>query len=305
MDAVISYNVPHLFGEGGVMPWGFLIVLHFFLSGLSAGAFLTSAAASAIDGVKYRKMATVGAYMSFLALLADIPLLILDLDRPLRFINMLFHFNVTAPLSWGVLFITGLFIFSLLNILIMSGNEAVAKMKSAILCIGSILAIGVSAYTAIALNIATNARPIWANGIVIPLFIVASIITGTAAVSLVLALTGDEKPSLSCLGSTNAVLVLAQLIMVVSLLISISTSSPISQELAHIMLKGDMALLVWGGLLFIGLVSPMFILWMTTMSKKEGSIGSGTSALVSVMILTGVFILRYLIVYGGQILPLT
>lgn len=305
MDAIISYNVPHLFGEGGAMPWGFLIVVHFFLSGLAAGAFLTSAAASSIDGTKYKKMSLVGAYLALLALVVDVPVLILDLDRPMRFINTLFYFNPTAPVSWGVLLISGLFLFSFLNLLLQSGKGALMKAKAPILCIGSILAVGVSLYTAIALNIATNARPIWSNGIIIPIFVVASIMTGAAAVSLIIALFSEDKEGLSCLGSTNAILVFAQFIMVVSLLISISTSSPISQELAHILLKGEMSMLVWVGLLLVGLVIPMFILWMNMMSKKEGGPNSGVVALVSIMILAGVFILRYVIVYGGQILPLT
>ena len=50
MNAIVTYNVPHM-----VEPWGMLIVVHFFLSGLAGGSFITSAAASLFNEERYKK----------------------------------------------------------------------------------------------------------------------------------------------------------------------------------------------------------------------------------------------------------
>lgn len=300
MNAVVTYNVPHM-----VEPWGMLIVVHFFLSGLAGGSFITSAIASYFDETKYKRTASIAAYLALLALAVDVPILIIDLDRPERFFTLLFRGSMTAPLTWGVFFLVGLGIFSVLNILIKMGNEALKGSKGLILGIGSILALGVCTYTAVALNIATDARPIWSNGIVIPIFIAASGITAIAATSLIISLGGEGKEELSCLSSTNAVLLILQLIMVISLILTTFTGTPMSRQAAMIITSGNMAMLFWGGLIVVGMLMPIFLLWSGSIAKRDAPINPGTAALASVLILVGVFVLRYVIVLGGQILPLT
>jgi polysulfide reductase chain C len=302
MNSVVSYNVPHFFGED-LVPWGILIVIHFFLSGMAAGSFFTSAAASYLDEEKYKKIASAGAYLALFSIMVDVPVLILDLDRPFRFITLLYRGSITAPLTWGVWFLMGLGLFSLFNIALLRGMGSAKGFKNLILIIGSLFAIGVSAYTAVALNIATNARPIWSNGMVIPVFMVASLITGIAAVSLVVSLSGVRK-GLTSLNTANAVLLLFQLLMVGFLLLSASTSSALSREAAGAILTGALSPVFWIGLVVIGLVIPVVVSWSNLLAKVAEP-RAGTTALISAMVLVGVFALRYIIVYGGQIIPLT
>jgi len=304
MNGMVTYNVPHFFGEGALIPWGMLIVVHFFLSGLAAGSFLTSAAASFLDEEKYKKVAVTGAYLAVLPILLDVPVLIFDLDRPMRFFTLLFRASLTAPLTWGVWFLIGLGLFSLLNIGFLKGVASAKGAKTLILLVGSIFALGVSAYTAVALNIATNARPLWSNGLVIPIFMVASLTAGISAVTLVLSVSGDGREELSCLNTSNAVLLLSQFLMVAFLLMTELTGASISREAAGVILEGSMAPVFWVGLVIIGLAIPIAALWAGMIAKRPVS-GTGVLAIISVMVLVGVFALRYIIVYGGQILPLT
>ena len=302
MNGIVSYNVPHFFGED-LVPWGILIVIHFFLSGMAAGSFIASAAASYLDEEKYKKIASAGAYLALFSIMVDVPVLILDLDRPLRFITLLYRGSITAPLTWGVWFLIGLGLFSLLNIALQRGMGVVKGLKTPILAIGSVCAIGVSAYTAIALNIATNARPFWSNGAVIPVFMVASLITGIAAISLVVSFSGARK-GLSSLNTANAVLLLFQLLLVAFLLLSASTSSQLGREAAGEILSGGLSPVFWVGLVIIGLVIPVIASWSNLLAKVAEP-KAGTTAIISAMVLVGVFALRYIIVYGGQIIPLT
>lgn len=301
MDTIVTYNVPHM-----VVPWGILIVIHFFLSGLAGGSYLASAIATYIGGERYRRTANIGAYMALLAIVVDVPVLIMDLDRPERFFTLLFRWSATAPLTWGVWFLVGLGLFSIFNILLQRGNNAAGNARSFILCIGSIIAIGVCTYTAVAVNIATDARPIWSNGIVIPIFLAASGITAISVISLLIAYGGEGRDELHCLSSANAVLLALQLIMVISLVITASVGTAMSREAAGIILKGDLAILFWVGIVIAGLLVPIFLLWANTFAAgKEGRINPGVAVLASLLILIGIFSLRYIIVYGGQIQPLT
>lgn len=302
MNGMVSYNVPHFFGEG-LVPWGMLIVIHFFLSGMAAGSFIASAAASYLDDEKYKKIASVGAYLALLSIMVDVPVLILDLDRPFRFITLLFRGSITAPLTWGVWFLMGLGLFSLLNIGLQRGIEAVKSYKKLILIVGLICAVGVSAYTAVALNIATDARPLWSNGAVIPVFMIASLIAGIAAISLVVSLSGARE-GLSSLNRVNAVLLLFQLLLVGFLILTASTSSQLGREAAGEILSGGLSLVFWAGLVVIGLVVPVIVFWSNLLAKVAEP-RAGMTALISAMVLVGVFALRYIIVYGGQIIPLT
>jgi len=302
MNGMVSYNVPHFFGEG-LVPWGMLIVIHFFLSGMAAGSFIASAAASYLDDEKYKKIASVGAYLALLSIMVDVPVLILDLDRPFRFITLLFRGSITAPLTWGVWFLMGLGLFSLLNIGLQRGIEAVKSYKKLILIVGLICAVGVSAYTAVALNIATDARPLWSNGAVIPVFMIASLIAGIAAISLVVSLSGARE-GLSSLNRVNAVLLLFQLLLVGFLILTASTSSQLGREATGEILSGGLSVVFWAGLVVIGLVIPVFVFWSNLLAKVTEP-RAGVTALISAMVLVGVFALRYIIVYGGQIIPLT
>lgn len=302
MNDMVSYNVPHFFGED-LVPWGMLIVIHFFLSGMAAGSFIASAAASYLDEEKYKKIASAGAYLALLSIMVDVPVLIFDLDRPLRFITLLYRGSITAPLTWGVWFLIGLGLLSVLNIALQRGMGALKGLKNPILAAGSVFAIGVAAYTAVALNIATNARPIWSNGAVIPVFMIASLITGIAAVSLVISLSGARK-GLSSLNTANAVLLLFQLLLVGFLLLTAFTSSQLSREAAGEILSGGLSIVFWAGLVVLGLVVPVIVYWSDLLAKVAEP-KTSTTALIAAMVLVGVFALRYIIVYGGQIIPLT
>jgi molybdopterin-containing oxidoreductase family membrane subunit len=112
MNAIVTYNVPHM-----VEPWGMLIVVHFFLSGLAGGSFITSAAASFFNEERYKKTAIVASYLALLAILIDVPILIADLDRPERFFTLLFR-GADSSADMGTWFLIGLSLFSLLNIML-------------------------------------------------------------------------------------------------------------------------------------------------------------------------------------------
>src|SRR5437899_9166614 len=92
--------------------WRWEIVLYFFCGGLAAGCYLIASLASLFGSPEDRRVARAGYYLSLLALLPCPPLLIKDLGRPERFLNMLRIFKVKSPMSMGS---WALFTFSLFS----------------------------------------------------------------------------------------------------------------------------------------------------------------------------------------------
>ncbi|HEY8884880.1 MAG TPA: NrfD/PsrC family molybdoenzyme membrane anchor subunit, partial [Chloroflexota bacterium] len=82
--------------------WRWEVWTYFFCGGLAAGAFAVASLALLGGGARDRGIARTGYLISFGALLACPPLLIKDLGRPGRFLNMLRIFKPESPMSAGV-----------------------------------------------------------------------------------------------------------------------------------------------------------------------------------------------------------
>src|SRR3989440_8196830 len=79
--------------------WRWEIVWYFFLGGLAAGCYVIASIAALFGSQEDQAVARTGYYLSLLALLPCPPLLIKDLGRPERFLNMLRVFKVKSPMS--------------------------------------------------------------------------------------------------------------------------------------------------------------------------------------------------------------
>lgn len=82
--------------------WKWEIVWYFFFGGLAAGCYVIATIASLFGSKEDRAVVRAGYYLSLLALLPCPPLLIKDLGRPERFLNMLRVFKAKSPMSTGV-----------------------------------------------------------------------------------------------------------------------------------------------------------------------------------------------------------
>jgi hypothetical protein len=81
--------------------WGWEIIWYFFFGGLAAGCYVIASIAALFGSREDRATARTGYYLSLLALLPCPALLIKDLGRPERFLNMLRIFKVKSPMSIG------------------------------------------------------------------------------------------------------------------------------------------------------------------------------------------------------------
>jgi formate-dependent nitrite reductase membrane component NrfD len=82
--------------------WRWEIIWYFFFGGLAAGCYVMATIASLFGSKEDRVVARTGYYLSLLTLLPCPVLLIKDLGRPERFLNMMRMFKVKSPMSIGV-----------------------------------------------------------------------------------------------------------------------------------------------------------------------------------------------------------
>ncbi len=177
-----------------IAPWGIEIIIYFFLIGTAAMTFAVAAGPAVFGHVAdpFKRFEVPGSIAALVLLFIVAPLLILDLSQPWRFLNPILHFRWTSPLSWGSIF------------LVMFGASIVAFLYGQYTdhphikrwggIIGSLLALSMPLYTGLDLMV-HQARELWANPTIPVLFVILSITSGAALVSilhLVLGLSTED-----------------------------------------------------------------------------------------------------------------
>jgi formate-dependent nitrite reductase membrane component NrfD len=130
--------------------WTWQIPLYFFLSGLAGTAYLVATAAELLGDEDDRPVVTWGRRLALAGVVGGVPLLIDDLKRPERFLNMLRIVKPRSPMSMGAwaLFLFGPF-----------AAVGVLSPPKVVGLAGAPLAAFVSSYTGVLL--AATAVPLW------------------------------------------------------------------------------------------------------------------------------------------------
>lgn len=186
--------------------WGWEIILYFFFGGLAAGCYIIASIAALFGSPEDRVVARTGYYLSLLALLPCPILLIKDLGRPERFLNMMRMFKVKSPMSMGVWGLLSFSFFSGSTTVIQAakdgllgrwwGARALAALPQRLLALpGTAFATFLGGYTGVLL-VATSV-PLWSRSKLLgAVFISSAISTSSALISLVLRLVKAPATSL-------------------------------------------------------------------------------------------------------------
>jgi formate-dependent nitrite reductase membrane component NrfD len=172
--------------------WTWEVPVYFFVGG-AAGASAVIGFAARVTGADTRLvrdarwLAAIGATLSA-------PLLIADLGRPERFLNMLRVFKPQSPMSVGAWIVAAFGGASTAAVILPRTLGDVAAAASAI------LGLGMSTYTGVLLG--ATAVPVWANHVtILPIHFGAS---GVASAISILQLRGHDQKALNKLGIAAA-----------------------------------------------------------------------------------------------------
>jgi formate-dependent nitrite reductase membrane component NrfD len=177
--------------------WEWYIPLYFWTGGISAGAWL-AAAVEDMAGEGDRDLIRAARYISATGIAASTVILIVDLGRPDRFLNMLRIVRARSTMSLGAWGLTAFGVWSGAAALLQALDDGLLGQRRIFTrlsrghagwllhALGLPLALFVGGYTGLLLG--TTSTPAWARRarLLGPLFITSAASTGLSAVSLAL-----------------------------------------------------------------------------------------------------------------------
>lgn len=296
-DVVASYyGVPAIHKPH----WDWKITGYFFLGGLSGASFVLSSFCDLFGGGRYDGVARHGRYIAIAALVPGSGLLIADLGRPERFLNMFRVMKFRSPMSigsWGLGVFGAIASAAAAAQLAEDGRIGSGAPADLLLLLpttstnvaGMVSGFFVSGYTGVLL--AATAVPIWAKNwqLMGPLFIAASMCSAVGMAKITGAIFGTtdrELKMLSKVEQASAVLELG--ILVASYLRLQSTSRPA--------LEGRNGTLLLLGTIGGGLIAAPVIDLINRRSHRRGP-----AAFSGALSLAGGLILRHVVVDSGSI----
>lgn len=200
---------------------------------------------------------------------------------------------LVTPISfiWCALHITDIFPgwrwkYSWLNYLDTFFNRYKKQLAWVMLISGIILGI----YTGILLS-AFNARPLWNTSILGPLFLASGLSAG-AATTLILSKNPVERKRFA---QIDLVVIGIELFLIVHMFMGFLASTQVQIEAANLFLGGPYTMSFWIFVVILGLLLPAVL---EIMELKRFHI---PAILPAVLVIFGSLMLRFIIVYAGQI----
>jgi tetrathionate reductase subunit C len=296
MEASVLYNVPH------EIPWKVFIPLYFYFTGLSAGSFILSTLSTVFGIKRFKPMALPAAIISFLLLLLAPLCLILDLHQPTRFWHTLVpeYFNRMSALSFGSWLLT---IYPIANLVYIYFIFVKYDRVTRILGMITVpLAIFVHAYTGFAFAL-VRARAWWHSALMPGYFLTSALLSGIAlliVVAMIIDIFRRDKLDSALFRDMRLMMIgilLIDLFWNGSFWLTLLVSN--ADGYVSIMYALHDKLYIWGELVS-GMLIPLVILTLPHTKSDKGWL-----CVASILIICGVFLMRYSVVFIGFEIPLS
>ena len=298
-------NIPNI--DPSLEIWHWPISLYLFLGGLAAGILFFMGLITVLG--KEKEYPTTVKYASIvppIALSVGLLALVYDLTHPLYTWQLYTTVRLESPMSWGawVLLITTplsfLWVFSYFSELFPKWNlkfdflkkfENFLKQNRKAMAYALIpLAIILGVYTGILLS-AFNARPLWNNAILGPLFLTSGLSTGAATIIL-LAKTAKER---HLFGKIDLALIVIELGLIVHMLMGMYAGSQVQLEAMQLLIGGEFTVPFFGFVIILGLIIPGILELLEVKGYKI------PVAVPAILVIIGGLIFRFIMVEAGQI----
>lgn len=304
-------NIPNI--DPSLEVWHWPIALYLFLGGLAAGILFFAALFYVLGKEQeYPAAVKMASIIPPIALILGLLALVYDLTHPLYSWQLFTTFRIESPMSWGAWV---LMIVTPLSFLWTFGyyREAYAKVESklklfqrftflhdlekfviknrkniAYALIPLSLILGV--YTGILLS-AFNARPLWNNAILGPLFLTSGLSTGAAAI-IILSKSVKEK---HLFGKIDLGLIIVELALIAHMIMGYYAGSQVQLEAVELLVGGDFTLMFFGFVVLLGLLVPAVIEIIDLVGYKVPVI------VPAILVIIGGLVFRFVMVEAGQL----
>jgi polysulfide reductase chain C len=300
--------------------WNYLIAIYLFTAGLSSGAAIIAAITDIINHTDDR-IKRLAAYLAPFPVMLGLACLVADLHRPLNFFKVLIHYNPTSVMSWGAFF---LLVFPLIAVVYaimvyFNYNGALRKITA---WLELVLGLAIGIYAGLLLAAIYN-NPVWSNPLIVFLFFISALSTGLCMIILggklwdlfeerIIRRIIPQKwlpaprslnldhANIRLLVSIDAVIIIIELMVISTLIISYALR-PTGEIALGAIITGGYYLTFWIGVVLIGLIAPLILALLELQNKLDDSMSTLIAWIEPALILFGGFLLRYVIVYGGQL----
>ncbi len=297
MDTQVLYNILHQ------EAFGFNIAMYFYLTGLSAGSFILSTLAYGFGMNQYKSIGRVGVVLATLLLVIAPFFLLIHIGMPHRAWHLFVYLNMSSPITWG----SFLLVLYPINCIIYGYFMFKEKMKQTRIFafIGIPLAIAVHGYTGFILAFG-KARALWNTALMPILFLASAIVSGIALMILVIIVKDRfftkaksiNRDLILNLGKLLAWMIVFDLFLVGSDLLVLSISHSDAQTAAHLILVGKFSILFLVIENLLGKIIPFILLVVPRFRTLT------TVVIASLLVVVGIFIMRYVVVLAGEFVPL-
>lgn len=287
--------------------WHFPISLYLFLGGMAAGIIFFASLFTVLGKEKQVQTAIKPAMIIVLfALSIGLIALFYDLTHKLYVWRLYTTIRIESPMSWGawvLLFITigsFLWVFSYFSELFPKWPLTIKWLKKleqylvenrkqlALLLLPLSLILGI--YTGILLS-AFNARPLWNNAILGPLFLVSGLSTGAACIILF----SKDHAERKLFSKIDLALIVIELALIVHMLMGMYAGSAVQLEALDILIRGEYTVMFFVFVIILGLIFPAILESIELMGFKV------PVAIPALLILIGGLIFRMVMIEAGQL----
>ena len=291
-------------GMNNQIVWGLPHIFAVLLIVIASGVLNIASISSVFDKKLYKPLAPLSALLAIAFLIAGLIVLVLDLGKPDRLIVAMTTYNFKSIFSWNIFLYSGFAVVLAIYMWTMLDREVNRFSKYAgTFAFGwrIILTTGTGSIFGFLV-----AREAYATAILAPLFIVMSLLYGTAVYYLILKTiskfhnTYISDDIVKNLRKLTIMFLFANLyFLFLYHITNMYIAKHLDYEIFILSSGGIYTIAFWVGQLFVGIVLPIILMNSSRLSLENSLI------LSSVLILIGSFVAMYVIIIGGQAYPLT
>jgi len=298
-------NIPHI--DPVLEVWHFPISLYLFLGGMAAGIIFFASLFTIMRKEKEVPTAVKGAMIvAVVAISVGLIALMYDLTHILYVWQLYMTIRLESPMSWGAWVLLIVSVLSFLWVFSYSTEmfpkwdwkfEFLKKFQAYLIenrrtmaMILLPLSVILGIYTGILLS-AFNARPLWNNAILGPLFLTSGLSTGAAAIIL-FSKNHFEKTLFT---KIDLALIILELGLIIHMFMGMYAGSAVQLEALDILMGGEFTVMFFVFVVILGLIFPAMLEGVELMGFKVPSI------VPALLILMGGLIFRMVMVEAGQI----
>jgi len=302
-SAYMEHEGHYVTGMNNQIVWGLPHIFAVTLIVIASGVLNIASMSSAFNKKLYKPLAPLSALFAIAFLIAGLIILVLDLGRPDRLIVAMTTYNFKSIFAWNIFLYSGFFVILAIYIWTMLDFN-VNRFSSLIGKIAFGWRIILTTGTGSIFGFLV-AREAYSTAVLAPLFIVMSLLYGTAVFYLLLRVISKlQSIEIPYEITTNIrrLMIIFLLANIYFLILYHITNLYISKQIAvesFILLNGGgYTTMFWLGQVGLGLIIPL------SYEMTNGENRSFALTTTSIMVLIGGFFAVAVIIIGGQAFPL-